>query len=70
MRCGLLGEKLGHSYSPQIHSLLGTYRYDLIEKTQIPTRRVLSALTMMELEGYVEQSGGKHFSLTVTLLEE
>lgn len=33
MRCGLLGEKLGHSYSPQIHSLLGTYRYDLIEKT-------------------------------------
>ena len=43
---------------------------DLIEKTQIPTRRVLSALTMMELEGYVEQSGGKHFSLTVTLLEE
>ena len=43
---------------------------DLIEKTQIPTRRVLSALTMMELEDYVEQSGGKHFSLTVTLLEE
>lgn len=43
---------------------------DLIEKTQIPTRRVLSALTMMELEGYVEQGSGKHFSLTVTLLEE
>lgn len=43
---------------------------DLIEKTQIPTRRVLSALTMMELEGYIEQGSGKHFSLTVTLLEE
>ena len=43
---------------------------DLIEKTQIPTRRVLSALTMMGLEGYVEQGSGKHFSLTVTLLEE
>lgn len=43
---------------------------DLIEKTEIPTRRVLSALTMMELEGYVEQGSGKHFSLTVTLLEE
>ena len=41
---------------------------DLIEKTQIPTRRVLSA--MRELEGYVEQGSGKHFSLTVTLLEE
>ncbi len=43
---------------------------DLIERTGIPTRRVLSALTMLELEGYVAQGGGKHFSLTVTLLEE
>ena len=32
MRCGLLGKKLGHSYSPQIHSYLGTYSYDLFEK--------------------------------------
>ena len=32
MRCGLLGEKLGHSYSPQIHSHLGNYSYDLFEK--------------------------------------
>lgn len=31
MRCGLLGRKLGHSYSPQIHGMLGTYDYDLIE---------------------------------------
>lgn len=43
---------------------------DLIEKTNIPTRRVLSALTMMELEGYVLQGSGKHFSLNVTLSEE
>ena len=43
---------------------------DLIEKTAIPTRRVLSALTMLELDGYVAQGGGKHFSLNVTLLEE
>ena len=43
---------------------------DIIEKTAIPTRRVLSALTMMELDGFVAQGGGKHFSLTVTLLEE
>ena len=32
MRCGLLGRKLGHSYSPQIHALLGDYSYDLFEK--------------------------------------
>lgn len=32
MRCGLLGKKLGHSYSPQIHSHLGSYSYDLFEK--------------------------------------
>ena len=32
MRCGLLGEKLGHSYSPQIHSMLGNYKYELFEK--------------------------------------
>ena len=31
MRCGLLGEKLGHSYSPQIHACLGDYSYDLME---------------------------------------
>jgi len=28
---GLLGEKLGHSFSPQIHRELGGYDYDLIE---------------------------------------
>lgn len=32
MKCGLLGEKLGHSYSPQIHSHLGSYSYELFEK--------------------------------------
>lgn len=32
MRCGLLGKKLGHSYSPQIHSHLGRYSYELFEK--------------------------------------
>ena len=31
MRCGLLGEHLGHSYSPQIHSQLGDYSYELFE---------------------------------------
>ncbi len=32
MKCGLLGSKLGHSYSPQIHSYLGDYSYTLFEK--------------------------------------
>lgn len=32
MRCGLLGRKLGHSYSPQIHAMLGSYDYQLFEK--------------------------------------
>lgn len=30
-RCGLLGRKLGHSYSPAIHATLGDYDYDLHE---------------------------------------
>lgn len=33
MKCGLLGEHLPHSYSPQIHGRLGTYNYELFEKT-------------------------------------
>lgn len=32
MKCGLLGRKLGHSYSPQIHAYLGSYPYTLFEK--------------------------------------
>ncbi len=32
MRCGLLGRKLGHSYSPQIHAYLGDYPYALFER--------------------------------------
>lgn len=32
MRCGLLGRRLGHSYSPQIHGWLGAYPYVLFEK--------------------------------------
>ena len=30
MECGLIGRKLGHSFSPKIHSLLGNYPYRLI----------------------------------------
>ena len=31
LRCGLLGETLGHSYSPMIHHQLGDYDYRLFE---------------------------------------
>lgn len=31
MHCGLIGEHLGHSFSPQIHSLLADYSYELFE---------------------------------------
>lgn len=33
LKCGLLGEKLGHSLSPQIHAKLGSYEYRLHEKS-------------------------------------
>lgn len=32
MHCGLLGRKLGHSYSPEIHNQLADYSYELFEK--------------------------------------
>ncbi|MBQ6430262.1 MAG: chorismate mutase [Oscillospiraceae bacterium] len=31
LRCGLLGERLAHSYSPQLHAMLGSYGYELFE---------------------------------------
>ena len=32
MKCGLLGRKLGHSFSPRIHAQLGDYSYALFER--------------------------------------
>ena len=31
MKCGLLGERLGHSFSPMIHNMLSDYEYKLYE---------------------------------------
>lgn len=42
---------------------------DLIEATQIPARRVLSALTMLEIDHYVLQSSGKRYARNVVLSE-
>ena len=53
MKCGLLGEKLGHSYSPQIHALLGDYCYTLFEKQST------------ELEDFLKQ--GDFHGLNVTI---
>lgn len=41
---------------------------DLVEETQIPTRRVLSALTVLELDRIVVRESGKRFSLAVELV--
>ncbi|MBQ7566424.1 MAG: AAA family ATPase [Oscillospiraceae bacterium] len=53
MRCGLLGEKLGHSYSPAIHAQLGGYEYRLYEKAPD------------ELDGFLR--GGDWDALNVTI---
>ena len=42
---------------------------DLIELTGIPTRRVLSALTVLEIEHLVTQHSGKRYARVVTLTE-
>lgn len=40
---------------------------DLVDATQIPARRVLSALTMLQLRGHVEEKTGKRFEAAVLL---
>ena len=42
---------------------------DLIEQTGIPARRVLSALTVLELEQLIEQHSGKRYTRKVNLFE-
>ena len=40
---------------------------ELIDRTQIPARRVLSALTMLQINGYVEEKAGRRFRALVLL---
>lgn len=40
---------------------------DLVEKTQIPARRVLSALTLLQVQGYIQEENGKRFTALVRL---
>ena len=43
---------------------------EIIEITQIPTRRVLSALTVLQVRGYVEELPGKRFKALILLYQE
>lgn len=40
---------------------------EIVEKTQIPARRALSALTMLQLQGAVEERPGRRFYAAVEL---
>ncbi len=40
---------------------------ELVEQTQIPARRVLSALTLLQVRGYIKEETGKRFSSLVHL---
>ena len=53
MRFGLIGEKLGHSFSKEIHEKLGRYEYELCE------------LPPEELEGFIRR--GQYQGLNVTI---
>ena len=46
---GLLGEKLGHSFSPRIHSLLFGYPYELVE---VPRDRLAAFFETTDLAGF------------------
>lgn len=54
---GLLGRKLGHSFSPQIHNLLGDYEYLLYEKEP------------NEVGGFVVNGSLKGFNITIPYKE-
>ena len=54
---GLLGEKLGHSYSPQIHAMLGDYEYKLY-----PTERD-------NVPDFVKNNGLAGFNVTIPYKE-
>lgn len=53
MKCGLIGAKLGHSYSPQIHSHLWNYSYDLLE------------LKEEEIEAFLQSSDFTGLNVTI-----
>ena len=53
IKCGLIGEKLGHSFSEMIHRELADYQYELIE------------LSPCEVEGFVKSHRLDAYNVTV-----
>ncbi len=53
MKCGLIGEHLGHSFSPMIHSEIADYTYELRE------------LTPSEVAGFVREGDLDAFNVTI-----
>ena len=53
LRCGLLGEKLGHSYSPAIHGMLSDYEYKLYE------------ISRENLPGFLRDGGWDGLNVTI-----
>lgn len=53
MNCGLLGERLTHSFSPLIHKMLGDYAYNIYD---IPAE---------DLEGFVKNGNLNAFNVTI-----
>ena len=48
MRCGLLGEHLGHSFSKELHEKLGRYSYELME---VPPADLAAFLQARDFDG-------------------
>lgn len=57
MQYGLLGKKLGHSFSKEIHDLIGDYGYELVEKAP------------EEVEDFIKNSGFKSINVTIPYKE-
>lgn len=55
---GLLGEKLGHSFSPEIHSMLGNYEYRLFE------------VEKNELENFIKHGEWNGINVTIPYKKE
>lgn len=53
LKCGLVGEKLGHSYSPAIHAMLADYEYKLYE------------LSAQELPGFIKDGAWDGLNVTI-----
>ena len=56
-KCGLLGEKLGHSFSKEIHEKLGRYEYELKE------------LRPDELESFIKAADFEGINVTIPYKE-